>query len=112
MISGQPFGDEALDRFGGFARDLGHGVRSFGIELAGKTGDGRVLSGVKTSETATTMTLADNQGKQHVLPKSQIEEQQPQSISTMAVGLEKRFTQEEFVDLIAFLASRKERPNP
>lgn len=73
--------------------------------------DGRILSGVKTAETTTTITLADNQGKQTIIERSQIEEQQPQSISTMAVGLEKRFSQEEFVDLIAFLASRKERPD-
>jgi hypothetical protein len=43
-----------------------------------------------------------------VLAKSEIEDQQPQPVSTMPEGLEKRLTVDEFVDLIAFLVSQKE----
>jgi putative heme-binding domain-containing protein len=48
--------------------------------------DGRVLSGLKISETADELVLADNQGKKHTLRK----------------------TVDEFVDLITFLTSEKQ----
>jgi len=44
--------------------------------------------------------------------KSEIEEQKPSSQSTMPDGLEKRFTEQEFVDLIAYFASLKESRAP
>jgi putative membrane-bound dehydrogenase-like protein len=70
--------------------------------------DGRSLIGVKVAETDKALTLADNQGQKHVLPKADIEEQQPRAVSTMPDGLETRLTADEFVDLIAFLVSQKE----
>jgi putative membrane-bound dehydrogenase-like protein len=74
--------------------------------------NGQVLSGVKIEESETTLTLADNQGKRQVVAKDAIEEQKVSSLSTMPEGLEKRITDEEFVDLIAFLASLKDSPAP
>jgi putative heme-binding domain-containing protein len=76
--------------------------------LAVSLKNGKVITGVKVAETATTLTLADNQAQKHELLKSDIEEQQSQPLSTMPEGLEKRLTQEEFIDLIAFLVSQKE----
>jgi putative heme-binding domain-containing protein len=70
--------------------------------------NGQVLSGVKVLDNETTIALADNQGQRHVLAKADIEEQQPSPLSTMPEGLEKRFTESEFIDLIAFLVSHKE----
>ena len=69
--------------------------------------DGRVLTGVRTTETATELTLADSEGKAHVLARSAIEAQRSQAASLMPDGLEKPLTAEEFVDLIAFLAGQK-----
>jgi putative membrane-bound dehydrogenase-like protein len=74
--------------------------------------NGKVLTGVKVTESETMLTLADNQAQKHVLAKSDIEEQQPSPLSTMPDGLEKRFTEEEFVDLIAFLVSQKQARAP
>jgi putative heme-binding domain-containing protein len=74
--------------------------------------NGKVMSGVKIAETETTLTLADNQGQKHELKKTEIDEQQPSPISTMPEELEKRFTEEEFVDLIAFLVSQKQARTP
>jgi putative membrane-bound dehydrogenase-like protein len=72
---------------------------------------GRVLSGVKVAETDTTLTLADSKADKQILRKADVEEQQPQSTSVMPEGLEKPLSVEEFVDLIAFLASLKgDRP--
>src|SRR5262249_46383228 len=71
--------------------------------------DGRTFAGVKISETSTTLTLGDNQGQKHMLTKSAVEEQHDLAVSTMPEGLEKPLTTEEFVELIAFLVSQKER---
>src|SRR5262249_41805605 len=56
------------------------------------TSSGRTVSGVKVSEDETTLTLGDDQGKPHQIPKSEIEDRVKQSRSTMPDGLEKRFT--------------------
>jgi putative membrane-bound dehydrogenase-like protein len=69
--------------------------------------DGRVLTGVRTAETETTLTLADAEGKTHTLPRAEIEAQRPQAASLMPDGLEKPLTPDEFVDLIAFLVGQK-----
>jgi putative heme-binding domain-containing protein len=69
---------------------------------------GKVFSGVKVAETETALILADNQGQKQTLMKADIEEQHLSTISSMPEGLERRFTEDEFVDLIAFLASQKD----
>jgi putative heme-binding domain-containing protein len=74
--------------------------------------NGQVLTGVKIAETDTTLSLADNQGAKHLLAKADIEEQRSSPLSTMPEGLEKRFTEDEFIDLIAFLASQKDGRPP
>jgi putative heme-binding domain-containing protein len=70
--------------------------------------DGQSVTGVAVAEDERRFTLADNQGKKHVLEKSDIEAREPQEVSVMPEGLEKPFSVEEFVDLIAFLVSQKE----
>ena len=47
-----------------------------------------------------------------VLAKDDIEKREPSPVSTMPDGLGKRFTEEEFVDLIAFLVSLKDDRAP
>jgi putative membrane-bound dehydrogenase-like protein len=69
---------------------------------------GRVVTGVKVAETDDTLTLGDTKGERQVLRKADIEEQQPQAASIMPEGLEKLLSADEFVDLIAFLASLKD----
>ncbi|OAI48037.1 hypothetical protein AYO44_01130 [Planctomycetaceae bacterium SCGC AG-212-F19] len=70
--------------------------------------NGKSVSGVKIAETDTTITLADNQAQKHLIPKADIEDQQKQPVSTMPDGAEKRLTEDEFVDLVSFLANLKE----
>jgi putative heme-binding domain-containing protein len=74
--------------------------------------NGKTLTGVKVVETETMLTLADNQGQKHLVVKTDIEEQQASVVSTMPEELEKRFSRDEFVDLIAFLMSQKEDRGP
>jgi putative membrane-bound dehydrogenase-like protein len=80
---------------------------SFGTVVLELT-SGKLLSGVKVAETTTIITLVDNQGNKQEVAKSEIAEQTNSPLSTMPEGLEKRLTEEEFVNLIAFLASLKE----
>jgi len=70
--------------------------------------NGKVVSGIKVADTDTSVTLADNEAKQHVLARSAIEDIRKGSVSTMPDGLEKRLTEDEFVDLMSFLANLKE----
>jgi putative heme-binding domain-containing protein len=68
---------------------------------------GRVLTGVRISEDTEKLLLGDNQGKTHEIPKADIDEMSTQKLSTMPEGLEKKLTDREFVDLLAFLESQK-----
>lgn len=68
---------------------------------------GKVLSGIKVSEQDGTLILGDNQGKLHTIPTAEIEERTMQRQSTMPEGLEKKLTNREFIDLLAFLESLK-----
>jgi putative heme-binding domain-containing protein len=69
---------------------------------------GQLLTGIRVAETAATLMLGDNQGKLHEVPRSEIDETRVQSLSTMPEGLETKLTDQQFVDLIAFLAAQKE----
>jgi putative heme-binding domain-containing protein len=73
--------------------------------------DGRVLSGVKVTEDESTLTLADDQGRSHALPRSEIDERRPQPRSTMPDGLERRLSDRELLDLISYLVAQK-KPSP
>jgi putative membrane-bound dehydrogenase-like protein len=73
--------------------------------------DGRVFTGVKVAETDTALTLADTEAKKHELMKGDIQEQRPAGVSTMPEGAEKRLTEQEFIDLVAYLVSLKDRKN-
>ena len=78
------------------------------IELS----DGRVFAGVKQNETESTVSLGDKEGRTHQIPKSEIESIRLQPTSTMPEGLEKAMSDQQFVDLIEFLASQKGRAGP
>jgi putative heme-binding domain-containing protein len=80
---------------------------SFGT-LVVRLESGQVLSGIKVAETETAFTLVDNQAQKHVIAKADIEEQKTSPLSTMPEGLEKKLSENEFVDLVAYLASLKE----
>ena len=68
---------------------------------------GRIVTGVKVSETDTMLILGDDQGKTHEIPKSAIDERVKQVRSTMPDGLEKRLNDREFLDLLTFLTGLK-----
>ncbi len=67
--------------------------------------DGRVRSGIPLAETRDTITLGSEEGRQVVVTKSEIASQQVQPRSLMPEGLHETLTDQEFVDLIAFLSA-------
>jgi putative heme-binding domain-containing protein len=68
--------------------------------------DGRVLTGVRVQETSQTLTLGDQKAERHEILKSDVDEVRPQATSIMPADLVTQFSEQEFVDLIAFLASQ------
>ena len=71
--------------------------------------DGRILTGVRVSEDESSLVVGDNHGKTHQILKSDIDEISQRKISTMPEGLEKKLTDREFVDLLAFLESQQKQ---
>ena len=60
-------------------------------------------------ETGDVVRLADNDGKEHAVPKSQIDDKSFSPVSTMPNGLSDGMTLQDFADLVAYLESRKEK---
>jgi putative heme-binding domain-containing protein len=81
------------------SRTVAPNYRAVTIELK----SGRILAGIQVSETAAAVTIKNDQAEELVLSKSEISLIQIQPTSLMPAGLEKSITQEEFVDLIAYL---------
>jgi putative membrane-bound dehydrogenase-like protein len=67
------------------------------------TTDGRVLTGLITSETPTTLTLRQPLGKEETILRADIEEISAGKQSLMPQGLEQTVTRQEFADLLAYL---------
>jgi putative heme-binding domain-containing protein len=83
------------------SRTVVPGFATLRVELK----DGRVVTGVKAAETDSTLILVDQGVKKHELKKAEVIEQGALAVSAMPDGLENRLTEQEFVDLIAYLVS-------
>ena len=73
----------------------------FGVTAV--TEDGRIVTGVVTSETASSITLKQAEGKTVTLLRSDIDELKSDGISLMPVGLEKNISKQQMADLISFI---------
>ena len=67
------------------------------------TRDGRVMAGLITSETPTSITLRQALGKEDTIPRDEIEQLSAGKQSLMPQGLEKTISRQEFADLLAYL---------
>jgi putative heme-binding domain-containing protein len=65
--------------------------------------DGTIATGILTAETATSITLRQQEGKDAVIPRDQIEELRSSGQSLMPEGLEKQIPPQEMADLISFI---------
>ena len=66
--------------------------------------DGQVLAGVVVAETEAAITLGDEQGQSRLVPKTQVRDRQPVEQSLMPESIENGLTDQEFADLIEYLA--------
>src|SRR5438445_2263234 len=65
--------------------------------------DGTVLTGILTAETATSITLRQQGGKEAVIPRSEIDELRSTGQSLMPEGLERNVPPQDMADLISFI---------
>ena len=92
--------------------DPNRAVESKFLSYIAVTADGRTLTGLLASETATSLTLLAAEGKQQTLLRTEIEELASTSKSMMPEGLEKDLKPGDVRDLIAWLQTvgRKRTP--
>jgi putative heme-binding domain-containing protein len=72
-----------------------------------RTKSGDLLSGRKTEDTDTRVTILDVDGKYHDIPADQVDRKVKQNVSLMPEGMSQTMTQQDLVDLVEFLSSKK-----
>jgi putative heme-binding domain-containing protein len=80
-------------------RAIDNNYVGYGVRLA----DGTVETGILTAETATSITLRQQGGKELVIPRSEIDELKSTGVSLMPEGLERQIPLADMADLIAFI---------
>ncbi|MBM80458.1 MAG: hypothetical protein CMJ78_07685 [Planctomycetaceae bacterium] len=73
------------------------------VSYAVRTEDGQSLTGILTSETATSITLKQQEGKVTTLLRSDIEQLRSTGVSLMPEGLEKNISHQDMADLVSFI---------
>jgi putative membrane-bound dehydrogenase-like protein len=81
-------------------------VRSF-EPIAVATNEGKVYNGLLRGENADELVLATGVNQESRVPRSQIEEIRPSTVSIMPAGLDQQLTPQELADLVAFLKACK-----
>jgi putative heme-binding domain-containing protein len=81
-------------------------VRSYEPVLV-STKDGKVASGVLRKDAPDEVVLAVAANQEVRIPRSEIEEMRPGSVSVMPAGLDQQLTTQELADLLAFLKTCK-----
>ena len=76
-------------------------------QVTAATTDGRVIAGLVRTESVETLTLRDADGKDHAIPKAEIEERNISSASLMPDGLHLGLSPQDFADLVSYLESLK-----
>jgi putative membrane-bound dehydrogenase-like protein len=74
------------------------------------TVDGRTASGMIVRESADSILLREAGGKEHLIPRSELEEFRSSERSVMPEGLERDMSAQDFSDVIAYLASFEAPP--
>jgi putative membrane-bound dehydrogenase-like protein len=80
------------------------------LEYVVRLTDGRVVNGMLLEETGASLTLAAPEGKQTVIPRSEVEQLKSSGKSLMPEGVEKDITPAEAADLVAYLATNSPPP--
>jgi putative membrane-bound dehydrogenase-like protein len=83
---------------------IGVSFRSLVLALA----DGRTVTGLPVEETADRLVLKTAEGQRVIVPTSSIEERRTSDMSLMPEGLAQTMTDQELVDLLAYLTTLKQ----
>jgi putative membrane-bound dehydrogenase-like protein len=73
-----------------------------------RTKSGDIVSGLKVEDTPDHITIKDTDAKFHDIPLDQIDRKVKQPISLMPEGLSETMSKQDLVDLVEYLAARKE----
>jgi putative membrane-bound dehydrogenase-like protein len=73
------------------------------LGYAVRQSDGTVLTGILAAETATSITLRQQGGKEAVIPRSEIDELRSSGQSLMPEGLERQIPPQDMADLLSFI---------
>ncbi len=90
--------------------DPNRNVDSRWLEYRAVTRTGRTVSGLLASETATSVTLRGQEGKEEVLLRADLDELQGTGKSLMPEGLEKELSPQDLADLFGYLAGTSSPP--
>ncbi len=74
--------------------------------------DGRVVTGLVTSEDASSIQLRDNQGKAVTLSLDEIDQRKPTTQSLMPADVARNLSQDELFGLVVFLLDQRQNPTP
>ena len=83
--------------------DPNRDVESRYLGYSALTRDGVTLTGMLTGETASSLTLKEREGKEHVLLRSELEELRATRKSIMPEGLEQELQPQDFADIFSYL---------
>ncbi|MES1213820.1 MAG: PVC-type heme-binding CxxCH protein, partial [Singulisphaera sp.] len=86
-------------------QEITQGFAAYTIE----TKDGRILTGLLASETATSVTLRQPLGKEEAVLRSDIERLSASKLSLMPQELEKLMSRQELADLLSYLKGESQR---
>src|SRR5690606_36597034 len=71
---------------------------------------GKIISGLLRGERGETMVLVDEKGEEVVIPKGEIDEQVPGTLSLMPENIASALEQRDLLDLVAFLLTKRAAP--
>lgn len=73
---------------------------------------GKVLTGLLRREEGALLVLVDNKGKEFTVPLADIEERAKSSLSLMPANVAEILTEKEFLDLVSYLLSQRQKAEP
>jgi len=81
------------------SKSIEHGYETYVVELA----SGEIVDGIMSAQTAATVTLRQEQGRETVIARQDIKTMRASRVSMMPEGLEKQISAEQMADLLTFL---------
>lgn len=76
------------------------------------TKDGKIFSGLPRREEGATLVLVDNKGKEFTVPLAEIDERVKSKLSLMPANVGEILTEREFLDLVSYLLSQRQKVEP